>query len=135
MIDHAGNGRFARLQIKTILVALALSCIATAAIAQTVALKTTQIDEPAKAQNPVIVIVHSDDQVGAAGLAAIKSCAGEKVAYSEEKAIKGTHSVILVMHYDHTGKIIGVNYGMKDACQFVENAIEKNPTPTAIASR
>ncbi len=69
-----------------------------------------------------IVVVHTDDEVGTAGFAAVKSCTREKIAMSEEKPLDGVHSVLLVMKYDSAGKIVGVHYGEKSVCDFLKQA-------------
>jgi hypothetical protein len=72
-----------------------------------------------------VVIVHTDDQVGMSGFALAKSCLSPKLAMSQQKAIEGTQSVLLIMKYDGNGKIVGVHYGVKDVCEFLQTAPSK----------
>lgn len=81
-----------------------------------------------RVQPSAIVVVHTSDQIGIAGLAAVKSCAKEKISIVEEKAMEGTHSVLLVLHRDSAGRITGVHYGANDVCGFVQKATEKVAT-------
>jgi|GEM_PF-4096871 len=74
-----------------------------------------------------VVVVHSDDQIGMNGLSLTKSCLHQNVVMSEQKPIDGAQSVLLVMKYDSNGKIIGVQYGAKDVCEFLHAAPSKLP--------
>jgi hypothetical protein len=67
-----------------------------------------------------IVVVHSDDQVGIDGLSQTKSCLPQKTTMSEQKPLEGVQSTLLIMKYDSNGKILGVHYGAKNVCEFLQ---------------
>ena len=72
-----------------------------------------------------IVVVHTDDQVGMSGVAIAKSCLRQGVSMSQQKAMDGTQAVFMIMKYDGNGKIVGVHYGTKDVCEFLQKTPEK----------
>ena len=94
------------------------------AVAQ-IGASATPLAASAGGSNDRIVVVHSDDQAGMNGLALTKSCLRQSEAMSEQKPIDGAQSVLLIMKYDNNGKIIGVQYGEKDVCKFLQTTPEK----------
>ncbi len=72
-----------------------------------------------------IVVVHSDDQVGISGLTQTQSCLRTNTMISEQKPIDSLRSVFLIMKYDGDGKILGVHYGPKNLCEFLQNSPSK----------
>lgn len=72
-----------------------------------------------------VVVIHSDDQLGTGGLSLAKSCLHPNIVVSEQKPINGVQSVLLIMKYDSTGKIVGVHYGAKDVCEFLQASPSK----------
>jgi hypothetical protein len=127
MVDKAKNRRANGQRHKIALLAISILGIAFSVSAQTVAEKDSRIAKNGLVDAPgsSYVVVHTDDQVGAAGLTAFKSCTRDNIAVTEEKAIDGARSVLLVMHFDSAGKIVGVHYGAKDICDFVQGTLGK----------